>query len=732
MTSSALRTMPTALDKLQSSMQTPINRIFDQLVLQLDAACRDESAPTPPPKAESKAEKAPTDTPVQDKSQSLDFNLSTSDDAEDKPRPQAVKITDISESAREEVKAKLSKLKSSFFTELHQQFQQSLNRPSRKLSKSLLDELSLVSHDELDLQIILNHIESNLLDNHQHQLNLLSLRFEHLLKYEVTMNRLPLGPVVLGHAFYSAVQLLQLELHERKTVLMALLINLKNSYGDILEQANELFIKQGILPDLSEDDSRMRQKEEETKKLAEEKRKELFGIDSDSDDRETVSSGIGFFLSQLSIPEEAGQHVIQSRPDAPKISTQELASKVDLLREAPLVSEDGVYRKIENSGLSLAEQLGSKAQLEEYGLDAKSSNTISLMSMVFDNLLGNDSVPGEIKALLTQLQGPMLKAAVQDELFFGDIDNPAQKLFNTIAEASVSWSPEKNPEHDFLYKKMSAVVDKVSNDFDDDYLIFDEAIEDFFTFRETEEKKTSQMESRIIDKETSQARLQTARKTAADHIRKKFGALNLPQAIHDFLHGTWQQLLFYIYNKEHSKDCVAWQDAIEIENSLLANLRRRNEDDVEVFMIVLEEKLQDCGIPEQETEKHLQNIAEALTTGESSELSETAIAAEDSLSEEEDDAYIDLEQKAADDALLKDVHIGSWLYKTSVQPPIKIKVAAHIKFNDTYVMVFRNGMKENNYTRQQLLDMIRSEEVYVIKNELLFDSALEEVISDIR
>lgn len=274
---------------------------------------------------------------------------------------------------------------------------------------------------------------------------------------------------------------------------------------------------------------------------------------------------------------------------------------------------------------------------------------------------------------------------------------------------------------------MSAVVDKVSSDFDDDYLIFDEAIADFFNFREDEQEKTTQLESRIVDRETSQARLKNAQQIAQRHIQKKFDKLQLPESINDFLRNTWQQALFFIYNKEHSKDSVAWQDAIAIEDGLLTNLSNKQADDVEVFLMVLEEKLHDCSIAASDIKKHILAIKDALAAEHAIDLDDLT---SDTEADDEDDTTSCDNQEDAD--LLSTIVVGSWLQKNDQNPPLKIKVAAHIKFNDSYVMVLRNGMKEGSYNGQQLIELLKNKTLQVVKTHLQFESALESVISGMR
>lgn len=622
-----------------------------------------------------------------------------------------------------EYQRKLPAMKDAASEEVRKAFSQIAVTQSRKVSANDLSlELQLVSYDEMELQIILSSFENGMTRQFQSPLAMLSMRIDHICKREVPLSRLPASPVMLGYTMSSAIRQLELPLAEKKEILKALLSAIKLFYTAFLEQVNAQLVQQNVLPDLTEKDTALQQVREKQRKVAEENRKKLLGID-DKNSLQTPNEQISKFIGHLDIPAEAAQHRVSGNAAAPRISQQELASKLDAIKAPAATEDNGVYRKLDTEQ-SLAQQLVEKAHINQLGLSPQAAKTISLMSMVFENLLNSKNVPSPIKALLAQLQAPLLKAAVQDEMFLGDVENPAQKLFNSITEASLSWAPETNPENDALYKKMSSIVDKVSTDFEDDYLIFDEAIADFFSFREGEAQKTSQVETRIVDRETAQARLHAVRTISEQHIQKKFAPLQLPEPIKEFLTTAWKQVLFFIFNKEHSKDSVAWQDAIEIENGLLRNLVNKEHEDVEVFLIVLEEKLSDCGMQEADVRKHVDAIRETLTKTHS-DIGNIVL-------EEEPDEETQQQQNADDEALLKDIVVGSWLQKNSQEPPLKIKVAAHIRFNDSYIMVLRNGMKENTYSRQQLLDAIKSGSMSLIKNDMLFEKALENVIIGIR
>src|SRR5882757_8125140 len=67
--------------------------------------------------------------------------------------------------------------------------------------------------------------------------------------------------------------------------------------------------------------------------------------------------------------------------------------------------------------------------------------TIEIVGMMFDHMLRDEQVPAEIKALLSRLQFPILKAALMDAAFFASSSHPARRLIDRIASASAGWEP---------------------------------------------------------------------------------------------------------------------------------------------------------------------------------------------------------------------------------------------------------------------------------------------------
>jgi len=66
--------------------------------------------------------------------------------------------------------------------------------------------------------------------------------------------------------------------------------------------------------------------------------------------------------------------------------------------------------------------------------------TIELVGMLFDHVMQDKQVPAEIKARLSRLQFPVLKAALMDAAFFASSAHPARRLIDRIASTSAAGS----------------------------------------------------------------------------------------------------------------------------------------------------------------------------------------------------------------------------------------------------------------------------------------------------
>jgi len=120
--------------------------------------------------------------------------------------------------------------------------------------------------------------------------------------------------------------------------------------------------------------------------------------------------------------------------------------------------------------------------------------TLDALAEVFDYVFADQAIPLQMKYVIGRLQIPVLKAAMIDRDFFLSDTHPARRLVDTLASASVSWSPEKG-EGDPLYQRIEGTVQRVLSEFEDDLELFSELLREFTEFLfETEQQAQERIE----------------------------------------------------------------------------------------------------------------------------------------------------------------------------------------------------------------------------------------------
>ncbi len=642
-----------------------------------------------------------------------------------------------------------------------------------------LDHLSLMDPEELELNILVSNCEKSLAEEYAGQLAVLGMRFEYVLQYDMDMSKLPLSPAVLASGLLQSLTCLEIELEEKHALLAALLVQLEAEYLQILDTANRSFAKNNVLAKLTEDEGRERQKKKQKKAEAKESRNKLLDdVNSDSDGSEqNLSPALSKLLQTTDVAEKLNEHIVHVADDAPILDQAELFEKIDLISsKLEQAGDENTYYQPYQESDSLVNQLESKAQQEAFGLTEKNSTSISMVSMLFEELLGNENIDGSIKSLLSQLQAPLLKAAIQTDDFFDDVDNPAQQLFDDLSEAGLSWTPEENPAHDNLYQKMSDVVAKVG----DDHTAFGEAVEEFEGFTRKERRRSKIIDERLASKEKAKARAGIAKEVSGEHLESKFSEVNFPDEINDFINATWRHNLFFIHNDTETTLGNDWQRAEAIEDKMLSILGKAKEPEakeIENLCSSITEQLQAAGIdqheinsevekitpllkytknlvnrPAEDAGKYAAQLADGIESDEDIETAKLLAADLDEMPSPEklvkqrpaatkaeaapitESERLPNKDNATDqfDNLANRLSVGTWLNMPEGESSSKVKVAAYIKHTDTYIIVDRKGQKVAEYITADLAQKFREGELVVIETTLMFDKALESVIHNMR
>jgi hypothetical protein len=172
--------------------------------------------------------------------------------------------------------------------------------------------------------------------------------------------------------------------------------------------------------------------------------------------------------------------------------------------------------------------------------------TLEALAEVFDYVFADVAIPAELKVVIGRMQIPVLRAAMMDRDFFLSAEHPARKLVDTLASASVAWTPEKG-EQDPLFLRIESTVQQVLEQFSDDLTLFSTLLAEFTEFLFECEQQAQQQIDPVAAQEHDHEQLQAALTHADEIIHARIAALpeHLPLApfLAPFLTTQWRMVI---------------------------------------------------------------------------------------------------------------------------------------------------------------------------------------------
>ncbi|MCP5206991.1 MAG: DUF1631 family protein [Hahellaceae bacterium] len=515
------------------------------------------------------------------------------------------------------------------------------NKKQRRLGiKNLsisLDELSLVDHDELQKQLVVTQTSNYLHSNYHDLLGEINMRIEEVLKLEIPLNKNPLHPNNICHAILQGVGKFGLKEDEALLSIKYLLKAAASSYPGLLDSFNILLSEQGVLPKLDKDAIQYRYEEEMRVLASKEKRLATLQNFADRDHPEhpvsesDIEAGLSTLLKSASADEELERHVIKSGKQAILLHDEEFLSRLKQLSKLPdLTNAQAGYPKVEEEPPTLSEKIKSVIGTANFYFTDRTTNTVSMLSMLFDQMNEDNNLAPQIKHLIHFLQAPMLRAAILDHMFFSDTENPAQRLLDSLATAGATWTQSENRQRDSLYNKMAAIVVRINKEFDDDYTLFADCQKDLDLFTRAEKRRARLIEERMVAAEYAKARTDRARLTAARHVARLLKSSQaqsgkLPKALVNFFSTVWNQALFFIHNLHESTETTPWKNAIDIEQRLITQLDTSDDKSLDALLKDVETLLKTIGTPSKEIENWVDALSQSYCLESNTEVVEAIV-----------------------------------------------------------------------------------------------------------
>ncbi|HEX6591969.1 MAG TPA: DUF1631 domain-containing protein [Moraxellaceae bacterium] len=487
--------------------------------------------------------------------------------------------------------------------------------------------LSLVDTEDMDISVAVDSMVARARMDYAAPLGLLKRRYAHLLpKIEISDRNMPLDPGLIAGAFKDGLQLLDLGVTEKVLVLRVFQQQLLGDLGIVLDEANQLFIDAGILPELkvafANSGSKSGAKPEKKAEAAK----------PTHTDTEEIFSFLQGLLGQGVMPGQGGggpagmlaaagaggpaggpagagpagpvipgaqyhggHYVggggigalsagviggsVAAVPIAPlhiapnavvqTVATPDLVALLSQIQQhqprAPL-AEDASSPTVETVRENIRDSLRSDEEAVE-AIKQSDEDVINLVSMLFDFILDDDDLPTAMKALIGRLQIPLLKVAIIDKSFFNAESHPARRLLNALAKAGIGWN-SRDPGGDALYAKIEEVVFRILNEFIDDLGLFDELLDEFTTFHEQQQKREDAVDKRTRETEEGRARAELARAMVQQTLNRRLTGRQLPLVVVKLMQDAWRNVL-YINCLKDGTESEAWKQAVKVVDATI-------------------------------------------------------------------------------------------------------------------------------------------------------------------
>ncbi|OPG81565.1 thymidine phosphorylase, partial [Stutzerimonas stutzeri] len=630
------------------------------------------------------------------------------------------------------------------------------------------DSLSLVQNDELEESVAVDTMVAKVMSRAAQPLGHLTTRMNALISKKLDDKSNPLGPHALCDYFIEASSSLGVQI---KVKLIIFKLFEKHVLGDIDQlyaEANQTLVAAGILPELQSAPPRRQQRPGGPAASHTSPATHSQPIHVDEGLQEAAFSALHNLLSDL-----RGSSVLPARnvpSDAIPISSGDLLRLLSHMQtRAPQTVDDFDLQEQLGSLLSRVSAKTGKSRV----VGEIDDDVINLVSMLFEFILDDRTLPDSLKALIGRLQIPLLKVAVIDKTFFSRGSHPARRLLNEIASAAMGWGDQDEAQRDSLYQKIEQIVARLLNDFVDDPAIFSELLADFLAFIGDERRRSELLEQRTRDAEEGRAKAEIARQEVEHALNQRLLGKTLPEVVVRLLQEAWSKVLLLTCLK-HGTQSEEWQAALDTMDDLVWSVTPHEDDEsrarllelVPSLLKALREGLVSAAFDPFSTGdfftqlealhvQTLQRIQQPQATpgasgpaadasGES--IAAAAVEAAPAMVEVVDEIVLlapgesrepepEISLPDNDEALIQvdNLRVGSWVeFQEDEEHKLRCKLAAVIKPTGKYIFVNRTGMKVLEKTRMGLASEFQRGAIRLLNDTLLFDRALESVIGNLR
>ena len=441
-----------------------------------------------------------------------------------------------------------------------------------------MENLSLVADDNLEEDLATHNMVAKAERDNKDNINQLNQRLSYLYNgLKITTENNPMGPTSLCNSFALAADTLEAEIKVKLLVFKLFDLNVITKLNELYEHANQMLVEKGILPNLKVSYRGA------VKKRAHPAGAGLGGLINTPVQNDAEQAGFSQFIQQpnqqqMANSDEAqafaliqqliaqNRHGQQQIPQAQYASTEDVMSSLSHLQVAPELYNN-TAGQIAGSGaitsnlLKEALKQSLQSDQQKQAINQSDDDIIDVIGMLFDFILDDKNLVDSVKSLLSRLQIPIIKIALQDKSFFRNKAHPARKLLNELANAGLGVTDNVTAQDNPLYLKLESIVSRMTLEQTQeiDATFFEELLEDLHRFLIQFNQGIS------LNKGPSK---EAALKLVSTELSSRISTKELPKNIVLLLERVWKDVMFDIFFTD-GMESDEWDMAMTFVDTLI-------------------------------------------------------------------------------------------------------------------------------------------------------------------
>jgi hypothetical protein len=570
----------------------------------------------------------------------------------------------------------------------------------------------------------------------------------------------PVAPASLAHAFRQAMRELAADMRVKLIIYKLFDRYVLSALEELYQEINAELVRAGVLPHLRHEVARGEAQADTAAAAA--VSPEEAAIESDTETQlasELLHTVRALFSARRAhaggamVPPAGERSVAVTVPTA-----NELLGALSVLQSqlaagpvsSATISPSTLGREVVQLKEHLLGQLGALRGERPSQVSAIDEDTIDLVGMLFEFILGDSTLPAEMQVMLARLQIPYLKAAILDRRLFAHRQHPARRLLDGLADLAKGWSEESDRDHR-VHDKVKSIVERLLHDFDDDMNLFERLGAELQTFQDQSRKRAELAEQRVAESARGREKLELARRRAAREILDRIGGQTLPPLIHGVLARAWANHLVLTILRQ-GEDSPVFAEALRFVNEFIASARpiRTPEDRRTLLRMLpgiertLRQGLANVAFQESDIERLLGQLhtyyrQQLGESGPESPAEDTALPIPDSIQpllDTEPEAQSESSEHALANAQdssgleqVEQLKPGAWLeFCPTGDALTRAKLSWVSPMSGRYLFVNRRGLKVGDYAPHELAAALAAGSARVLPSEPLFDRAMGAIV----